>query len=155
MLVINPASGFRKAALKKLLYFVVGIWGRFSRQDQKIIQQTFAARTRNREFQFPDPSKKIPCSFWAPMVLHEGLSTVNCAACHPAPCVNESPKLQDFPVKFPVSRKLQRERGLLETARSTKDFPSKIKAYKYSLNQGWAQNEGTKKAHSISLIQPP
>jgi hypothetical protein len=54
------------------------------------------------------------------MVNHGGLSTVNCAACNAAPCVNESLKPHDFPVKFPVSRELQRESGLLETASTTK-----------------------------------
>jgi hypothetical protein len=42
-----------------------------------------------------------------------------CSMPSSAMCERE-PKPQDFPVKFPVSRELQRESGLLETASTTK-----------------------------------
>lgn len=62
---IQPPA-FTKAAPKKLLYLhVVGIWGVFRDKLQKNLQ-TFAARTNNREFQFPDVSRKFPVLFAPP-----------------------------------------------------------------------------------------
>jgi hypothetical protein len=50
------------------------------------------------------------------MVLYGGLSAVNCAACHAAPCVNESAKPQNSQLNSLLAGKCSEERGSLETA---------------------------------------
>jgi hypothetical protein len=63
--------------------------------------------------------RKDSLFFFGSVIGQGGLNTVNCAGCHAAPCVNESLKPQDFPVKFPDSREMQCESGLLKTASTT------------------------------------
>jgi hypothetical protein len=74
----------------------------------------FVALTRNREFKFPVISKKFP----VPLSLDGSLLRAKRSELCSMPCgaVRErGPKSQDFLVKFPVSREMQRESGSLET----------------------------------------
>jgi hypothetical protein len=105
-----------------MLYLCSGNLGALFATRSQRNQQTFAVRPRNREFQFPDVARKFAVLFdprWSPR-------RAKCCELCSMPCgamPEQEPKLQNIPVKFPVSREFELESGLLETASTTKEPP--------------------------------
>jgi hypothetical protein len=68
----------------------VGFWGVFRDKVTEKINGLSLLELLNREFQFPDVSKKIP----VPFEPQKRLSIVNCAACPAAPRMRETQNLR-------------------------------------------------------------
>jgi hypothetical protein len=97
---------FDKAAFKNCSIYVVGFWGVFRDKVTEKINELSLLELVTGNFNSL-LSRKNSLFFFSPDGRHGGLSTVNYAVCQEAPCMKESPKPEDFPVKFPVSREMQ------------------------------------------------
>ncbi len=108
-----------KATSKNCSTYEVGIWGRFSRQGHRQINNLSLLEPVTGNFNSL-LSRKISLFFLSPdgpprRPKHSEVCSMPRGAAR-----EQEPKTQDFPVKFPVSREMQRESGLLETASTTK-----------------------------------
>jgi hypothetical protein len=95
-----------KAALKNCSIYLVGIWGRFSRQGRRKINKLSLREPVTGNFNSLI-SRENSLFFLSPngqpwRAKHSELCSTPCGA-----MPEQEPKPQDFPVKFPVSREMQ------------------------------------------------
>jgi hypothetical protein len=93
MLVTNPALGFREGRPKNCSIYVVGFWGRFSRQGQRKINERSLLELVIGNFNSLMSQKKS-LFLLASMVPQKRLSIVNRAACPAAPRMCETQTLR-------------------------------------------------------------